>query len=289
MRSEIHGQGIEVAPIAPIALFILAASILIQSPARAAGEIEVSVSLSDTVMAATDSVILTCIVRWDKKLIELLSESPPTPMLKRLEIGAVRARSSSVTHEGRVYAQRTFSYTLKPLRSGLGMISPLQIGYVTLPDSSAALVSSRALTVRIVIPPGAVERQGPGWWLWLALIVGAGGAGVWLWQAKSRGSAGVNPHIEGIESQLRKLKALTSASRADFYSEAHRLLVHIQSPGLGCQLPQAPEATLAGWIAEASREKFAPGRGEPGEALRRFVEIESFVRTEVIERLNRRA
>lgn len=284
MRSGFQGREIV---IEPIALLALVAGLLLLSSGRVFAEsIDISVHLSDSVVAASDSVTLTCIVRWDDELIALSSESPPNPELKRLEIGAVSVRFGSITYQGKVYSQRIFSYTLRPLRSGLGLISSLQIGYVTLPDSTPALASSRPLTVRIVIPRRAGDSHSRGLWPWaaLALIVGAGAGGIWLWRARRKKSARVNPQVERIEGRLRKLKALTSASRADFYTEAHGLLMQIQFREKAQALAPELEAKLAGWITVAAREKFAPGRGEPGEALRHYVEIESFVRAEILEK-----
>lgn len=261
------------------------------SEKAAASAIEISASLSDTVVLASDSLTLTCVVRWDNQLVSLSSESPPTLSLKRLEIGAVSARSESITHEGKIYSQRIYRYTLTPIRSGLGLISAFQIGYVTLPDSIPALAATGQLSVRIVIPDRPGESQSPGVWLWavLTFTIVSGAVGVWYWRAKGQKSSGVNPDVARLENQLLKLKALTSASRAEFYTEAHGLLLQIESLATAEALSPELEARLAGWIEAAAREKFAPGRGEPGETFRRYVEIESFVRREIFEKSSRSA
>ncbi|MFQ5607776.1 MAG: hypothetical protein ACE5GA_07495 [Candidatus Zixiibacteriota bacterium] len=279
-------------------LFFLSAATISRIALADNGRIEISTSLSDSLVVAEDSVILSCEVVWDQDAVHPLSQSPPSLRLKRLEVGSVNSRSGVITRDGRRFTRSVFRYTLRPTRSGLGMIEPLEVAYISLPDSIPLVASSGGMSVRITIPPGVRTESGPGTWLWITLALAlAAVSTVAALMMKSRRESGSEIKALERELQLRlgKLKVLTSGSRADFYTEMHSLLsqvcsLNVDTPDGALTLDQFEpelERRLERWLAESARSKFIPGRGEPGELLRRFVEIEACLAEEVIHKLKR--
>ena len=263
--------------------------------AGAAAPVSLSGALDRDSIAFDQPLTLTYSIEWPDSLVALSPETAPIPTLKRLRINSLETRTTPFKRDGLSYMRREYIYHLRATSDGAGVVDPLTVGYLTLADSSAASVSAQEFRVAIASPlPVGKTTNKRTLWLWggaLALFVALGAVALWLLKRKPKVSD--EPQDE-LSRRLARLKSLTAQPRQKFYGELFALLRHaLIERGLvtagrsdsavivaqlqNAALPDDQRQRLVYWLELSAREKFAPGRGTPGDTLRLYYEVESFI------------
>ncbi|MGH8016480.1 MAG: BatD family protein, partial [Candidatus Zixiibacteriota bacterium] len=183
--------------------------------APATQAISLTQSINKTEMAFEDSAIFEITVEWPGSQLAYRFPSPLNPYIDRLKIGKF---SSSITSIGTGQNERTvkrFTYILLPTSSGFGKIDPININYVTWPDSVAGELITEPVTINIA-EQKLVAKSGD-FPIWIP-VVGAvmllgGGTFVYLSVAKARRER--KPFKTPAETALDELSVLKSEAGTD--------------------------------------------------------------------------
>ncbi|HSG99219.1 MAG TPA: hypothetical protein VLB27_04160 [candidate division Zixibacteria bacterium] len=262
--------------------------------AAASEPISATAELDRDRIAFDQPLVLTCTVEWRADLVTPEPSVAPTPELKRLHAQSVSTRTAQVDRDGTPFVRREYRYKLTATADGLGVVGPLTFAFMRLADSSSVSVSTAEVSAQIAapLPVSGGAGNAPLWFGALALLALIGAVVFWLLKRKP---AAVDEPQDELSRRLAQLKALTAQPRAKFYTALYEFLCDgARERGLISgragdsavvvrQLEATPiageeRAKLIHWLELSAREKFAPGRGTPGDTLRLYYEVESFAR-----------
>ncbi len=271
-------------------LLLLAASSFAQS-------IAVSQSLDKPSMAFDDTVRFQIVLTWEGPQTVYLFTKPLNPYFENLKVKSYSSSVGSSTTGDKEVTTRRFDFILEPTLAGIGRIDPVDISYISWPDSLPGQLVTEASTINIA-PPRAVEApRKAAWWVWLIIVVVAVGAffgAVFFVRKRSRieQESIKTPSAQFIES----LKAARSAAGSDmkiFQTELYKILVqflrfqyNLNPVNLSedklieemkaAGLPAAKAQKLSGWLIRAEKDKYSPIVAGPGETIRLESEIREF-------------
>jgi hypothetical protein len=271
-------------------LFLLATSSLAQS-------IAVSQSLDKPTVGYDETVTFEITLTWEGPQTAYLFTKPLSPDFENLKVHSYSSSVGSSTAQGKEVTTRKFEFILEPTAAGVGRIAPVDISYVSWPDSLPGQLVTEASTINIA-PPRAVEtpRRAP-WWIWLIIVVVVVGAFfVTVFFVRKRSRIQQEPVKTPREEFLENLKAAKSAAGSDmkiFQTELHKILVQFlrQQYNLNpvnlsedklieemkaASLPEAKAHKLCGWLTKAEKDKYSPIAAGPGETIRLESEIREF-------------
>ncbi len=261
-----------------------------------AGEnISLSAALDKIDIQFEETVELKLEIKWQGDITSYAFEVIPLPELENLKVlGTSSAISSGVENDNEI-TTRTFKYTLKPTGSGIGIINPITLQSISMPDSIPGLLSTQLMKVNIAIPIPVEKESGVQIYLYLmiaALMIAA----VVIVVLKKRN----RPDIEPIKSPeeyfsetLAQIKANSQQDRTQFFTKLHSALANyikakfsIETSGQNAEkivgqiekleISANYKEKISGWLIRSEKEKYAPFGGEPGDIIRLISELENF-------------
>jgi len=272
-------------------LFLLATSL------RADG-ISVSQSIDKAEVEFEGVVHLEIELTWQGPQSAYLFPKPLSPEFEGLKIQSFSTSVSSTGRGDSEITSKKLKYTLAPTASGLGTIHPVEISYITRPDSLPGQLFTEAMMVTIAEPKPA-DLSGENSAFSPVIIVAifvlvAGGlvAGLLVIRGRKPQEPVKSPREKFLED-LAELKA-TSANdlkrfqtglfrhMAAYLSAQYDLDLANLSPGeidealAQTDMASAQREKITAWLARAERERFSPATVAPGEGIRLEAEIREF-------------
>jgi len=270
---------------------------LIMLPQLGAASISVSQSVDRTEMAFEDTVNFQISVTWDGPAHSYRFDKPFRVQADWMKVTRF---SSTVRSSGSGADEKTtkfFEYQLTPHLSGVATIEPLNIEYVTWPDSLTGIMVTDpvSISIRKPLPPELREEGGmdSGWWA--VIVVGLIGLGVGLYSIIKRKAPVKNiqtareKFLEDLEkakresgSDLKGFQTGLYCSLASYISAKYGLKIESQTAEFivselnQIEPDQTISRTLADWLIRAEKEKYAPITTAPGEVTRLASEIKQF-------------
>jgi hypothetical protein len=237
---------------------------------------------------------------WAGSQSAYLFDKPLQPQLENLKVQQFASTVSSSGASGAETTTKKFDFTLVPTGSGLGMVEPVTISYVTWPDSVPGTLVTEAMTIKIATPRPTGNAAGGKtkypWYLWVAAIIIAVGAvsGVVYWRIRSRRPKVVVKTVP--EQFLERLTTVKTESNGDlkrFQTGLYKQLVWYVNTRYGlhigtqpteeiiheidrCGMPDTEKSAIGAWLIRADREKFSPTTPMPGETIRLETEVREF-------------
>lgn len=230
--------------------------------------------------------------------VDSIALSPAIPQLRleRLLVHSVSTSTRLVSGDGVSAAPRVeirqFRYQLDATRSGMAIIQPLLITYLTLPDSQSGATRTPELSA-LITPPAKVADSPLSYWWFLALLLALAPAGWWL-RRRFTPPPPEDKSKKEIAERLAELKTLTGGERRKFFEAMYRLLYDLCQRGFqltssrgdtealiaelsSTNLPSTSQEKLGAWLRISGAERFASRSATPGETLRIYYELEPFV------------
>ncbi len=264
-------------------------------------DIKVEAFLSATRMSFNDTATMTLRLTWAENEFDPQERKAPNLELRRMRVGSVTAKNRPYTAGGKKRISQEYIYTLIPISSGLGVISPVRVDFLRKSDSRIGSVVSPQLQVTILLPEIIKDPSDSNLRVITFVLIGLFvlGAFVFIVLRKKRGQdiAQKNQLSEKqsrLDSALEALKTASSGTKAEFFDSLYEFLYALLRDGewitarkgdsdsvldelSQASLPEDTKRQLSAWLELSSHEKFSPGRGTPGETLRVYYEVESFM------------
>lgn len=275
--------------------FVISLILTIVIATGASAGISISQSLSNNQIAYEDSVRFEIKLVWDGPQMAYRFLKPLSPEIDKMKIRGFSSSISSVGSGDDETTTKTFEYTLIPVSSGLGYISPVSVEYVTWPDSIPGELVTEAQSVQIAEPRPQVESNGSllPWLLALVGLILAAGIAAFLILRKSRKP---EPKLDPAEKFLTALAVAKQDAGNDlkrFQDSLCRILSEYLKSATGLSVEEfdddrladelieggmnaADAEKLAGWYGRARLDKYRPVKAEPGEVIRLEAEIRSW-------------
>jgi hypothetical protein len=262
-----------------------------------AQDISLSAGLDKTEMPYEETAALTIEVKWPGDITHYRFGILPLPKTENLKVLGTTSTISSIEEEGKEFTVRTFKYSFKPTKAGIGIIRPILLNYITMPDSLPGDLSTQEFQVSIAQPIPVVEKKGfPIFYIVIIIafvIVGLTLLILFLIFRKKGDVAPVLTPVQGLIDELATIKKDAGIDRKLFYTKLYRALVNYLSAAYKVEtINKAPEEIceavkslkapagfnekMTGWLIQADKEKFAPGSGTPGDTVRLANEIENY-------------
>ncbi len=281
------------------ARYILIA-VIIAFPAFLWGsDLSLSAELDKTDIKFDETINLTIEVKWTGNLQDYGFKIFSLPKTDRLKVLGTTSKIASNIENGAEVTTRTYKYTFKPIEAGQGVIYPITLDYVAMPDSTPGQLETQEFSVMIA-KPVAVKKSGGShvvWFVIVGLFIIFSVAGVIIilhYRRKAAKEPVLSPDDE-LLAELERIKKEVAGDRQAFFTRLYKAILHyiekmydLDLQGLtleavgdklgGSNIPEARKEQLMGWLKLAEKEKFAPGTGSPGEALRLATEIENIVK-----------
>ncbi|UCD17932.1 MAG: hypothetical protein JSV44_03230 [Candidatus Zixiibacteriota bacterium] len=258
-------------------------------------QISLSANLDKTEIRFEETVSLTLEVRWVGDITSYRFEVFPLPETENLKVLGTTSAISSAQEQGREITVRTFQYEFQPTASGTGVVMPILLSYVAMPDTMPGQLSTQQFTVAIAEPIPEPQMRGLRWYHYLALaliVIVIVVAGVYIRKRARERIEPVKTPEDELLSALAPIKDESHLDRKLFYTRLYKLLLdyaerkhHIPTGGKmlqdifnameAAEVPVDEKGKLSGWLSLADREKFSPGGGEPGDTIRLITEIEN--------------
>lgn len=272
--------------------FLLAAG----SITRADG-INVSQSLDHAAIAYEESATFEIKLTWNGPISAYLIDGPIRLDLQRLTVERYASSISASGSGPNEITTKTFTYTLKPSASGLGLIESLEISYISWPDSIPGTIFTSSLEISIANRQKKSELSS-GWrnnttviGLGILILAGMVGAGALVFvRRRKRSMENVKSPVERFLAELRNLKTEAGSDLKLFQIGLFKYLViflsehcSLKLAGLtsdeiiarldSTNLTLSQRDSIAGWLRRAEREKYSPSTASPGETIRLETEI----------------
>lgn len=257
-------------------------------------EISLSAGLDKTDIAFEDSLSLTVILKWQGDIRKYAFEILPLPKTEKLKVVGTSSAIASGEEDKVEITKRTFRYTLKPTLSGVGVIEPIVLKYISWPDSIPGELTTQQFKVMIADPlPPPKKSEFPMFWLILIIFVIV--IIIIFMVIKKRRPQGEPEKTaeKAFRDGLKKIKDGAQSDRKTFFTKLYKLLsVYIEvrykintvgktavviSEELDkLDIPLRQKEKLIGWMMQAETGKFAPLSGTPGDIIRLITELENF-------------
>lgn len=276
--------------------FILIMFVLLNGLIQAEG-ISVSQSLEESSISFESNTTFEIKLQWDGPQWTYRFDRPLSPTFDRLKVKGFTSSISSHGSGTDEISVKTYKYTLIPTSSGKGIIDPINIPYVMLPDSIPGELVTEAMTVQVHDSVPVEETD----WTNIVLIVTVIAIVfvvliiVFLIRLKKKGAGeeAKSPKEKAIEN-LNTLKNDAGNDMKKFQTGLYQLLrdyVNVQysidveildddeltKSIMECGLSKSDGDKLAGWIIKAKQDKFRPIVSFPGETIRLETEVREFI------------
>jgi len=280
---------------AKVSLLTYIVLILLVVGLNASEDISLSAILDDSETPFEESVELTLEIKWTGDIRSYAFEVLPLPELENLKILGTSSAISSGIEAGQEITTRTFKYTLKPTASGTGIIKPILLQCVSMPDSIPGELATQELSIKIADPvPIEKKSEIPDYYYFLLIIVLAGGfVFIFLQLRKKPETIPVKSPEESILAELAAIKQEGYSDRKLFFTRLFKMLStflekkynqnlsgqtadDIISNFEEIEISLDIKEKLTVWLTKAEKEKFAPMGGEPGDIIRLIAELEKF-------------
>jgi BatD DUF11 like domain len=262
-------------------------------------ELSLTAALDKTDIPFESSVNLNMEIRWQGGIGRYGFEILPLPSTQNLTVLGSTSAVSSRTEAGQEITTRTFKYTFKPTKAGVGIIEPIVLNYVSMPDSTAGQLTSQRFQVIIAepIPPPVKSNK----WKYLIsgmvliVIMAAGIFFVLRWKRSRMPVAPIKTPEESFLDELAVVKKESQSDRKIFFTRLYKLLNGYLERKYGLvtagkstsavlnemeriEFPAGERENISGWLTMADKEKYAPIEGAPGDIIRLIAELENFFR-----------
>jgi hypothetical protein len=279
-------------------IFYLGCILPVLSASSVSGkEISLSAGINKTDVAFEDTVGLTVEIKWQGGIQDYLFEILPLPETQNLKIVGTSSAISSGEEEGAEVTTRKFKYTLKPTASGVGMIEPIVLKYISWPDSVPGELSTQSFKVLIARPLPPPDESGSSFVIPVIIAAILIIAVAVLARFRKRS---IKPEPEKTLEQifleeLSRARNESSVSRKDFFTRLYKSLtdyigskyrIDVAGKTVGVileeldssEIPDDRKEKISAWLTLAEKEKFAPGGGLPGDIPRLYTEMDNFFR-----------
>ena len=283
-----------------LAIFLTVLLIYFFSAEAQESEISLSSKLSKADIKFEETTDLEVTVKWWGDKSRYLFEAFPLPETQNLMVQGTSTAISSGVEEGDTYVSRTYKYTFKPTEDGVGVIEPITLKYIELPDSIPGELSTQRFQVLIAAPKVVPsDKEGISGLLYIIgglVILGAVGAVIIFIKAGNRGpEEDVRAPEEVFIEKLGEIRKESGTDRKQFFSKLYKLLVgyigekhNIETIGRTTrdisddleksEIDISQKEKLGLWLTIADKEKYAPHAGEPGDIIRLTTEMEKHFR-----------
>ncbi len=262
-----------------------------------AGELSLSARLDHNEIAFEGTVGLDIEIKWQGGMDKYAFGLLPLPVAQGLQVQGTTSAISSGIESGTEVTTRKFHYDFRPSRAGIGIIEPIILKYVSMPDSIPGELTTQQFQVSIAQPlPKSVKsnfKRNAAILGAVIVLLAAIIYGLKLRQRKSIPTAPVLNPEANFADQLTQLKKETSFDRKAFFTHLYKILGEYLEKKYGMSLGGKSAAVvleqlhateietgkkgkLIEWITLAEKEKYAPVSGAPGDTIRLISELEDF-------------
>jgi hypothetical protein len=262
-----------------------------------AEEISLSAALDKTDIPFESTVNLNLEIKWQGGVGQYAFELLPLPATQKLKVLGTTSAVSSRVENGHEITTRAFKYTLKPTQFGIGLIEPIILKYVSLPDSIPGQLASQQFQVIIAkpVPPPAESKTKIYLLIFISAIILASGA-IFLLIRRRGNRTKKEPEKTPEQYLLVDLALIKKESLSDrklFFTRLYKILTDylerkyawitagkttsvLLNELQNLDLLAGDKEKLSCWLTLAEKEKYAPSGGAPGDTIRLSTEIESF-------------
>ncbi len=278
---------------------ILAGLMLFSSVTASGDELSLSAGLDKTDIPFESTVNLNMEIRWQGGIERYAFEIFPLPSAQNLSVLGSTSAVSSRTEAGQEITTRSFKYTFRPTKAGIGIIEPIVLNYVSMPDSTPGQLTSQRFQVIIAEPiPPPVKSNSWKYLIGTILLIAVMAAAVFFVLRRKRNRVPAAPVKTPEESFLEELAEVKKESQGDrkvFFTRLYKLLNVYMERKYGLvtagkatsavlnemeriEFPAGGRERISEWLALADKEKYAPIEGAPGDIIRLIAELENFFR-----------
>jgi hypothetical protein len=272
--------------------------LILSLPMIAMGEaISLSARLDKTEIPFDGTVELSLEIKWQGGIGNYLFELLPLPTTQNLKVLGSATAVSSATESGQEITTRSFRYTLEPTKAGVGVIEPIVLKYVTMPDSIPSQLSSQRFQIMIASPVAKPVKSNIGKYIWFVIPAVVAIALILYWVIRRRRNAVPKELPKSPEQialdELTIIRKDLQFDRKAFFTRLYKLIImylenryQLESAGKSAEaiiaelerfdMSVGDKEKITGWLIAADKEKYAPIGGSPGDILRLSTELESF-------------
>lgn len=273
-------------------LLLLSCSALADS-----SEITVSQYVDKSDIAYEDSVIFNIELQWTGSQMAYRFDKPLSPVIDGLKIRGFTSSVGSVVENGQEITTKKFRYVLIPRMAGYGLINPVEISYLSWPDSIAGELVTEPVSITVAKPIKKEEAESnfPLWILIPIIIVIAGMLIFVIFKRKSKQNDReiVLSPKEQFLADLNDLKETAKSDLKIYQSGLYKLLNDYFKTIYKFEFPEYNEddfrdkmshtklsseqiEQLGRWMEKAHKDKYLPIKATPGEVIRLDSEIRDF-------------
>ncbi len=277
--------------------FFVAAFMFLQFGTASGEEISLSAHLDKTEMPFESTAELSLEVKWQGGIERYAFEILPLPTTHGLKPLGTTSSISSRKENGLDYTTRTFKYTLKPMMAGTGVIEPIVLKYVAMPDSIPGELTSQQFQISIAQPiPREKKLSLPFIIFLLALVLAVSLGAAYFIVIRMRKKIPKEPVRTPEQIFLEELAVVKKESQSErklFFTRLYKLLIGYMGKKYGMELtgratsdilteidkaeiPLEAKGQLSQWLSLADKEKYAPSGGAPGDIIRLVTDLENY-------------
>jgi len=259
--------------------------------------ISVSQSIDRTDMAFEDTAGFRIVITWHGPAHAYRFEKPFRLQTDRLKVVRFSSTIRSTGSGPDEITTKTFDYKLAPSLSGIGTIEPLDIEYLSWPDSLTGTLVTDPIAISIGEPlPPELEEEGgiSGGWIAVIVVCVLGAAvGIFSLAGRRAPQKTTRTPVAAFLDDLEEVKKESGRDLKKFQTGLYKNLVryierryHLSSVGESAEAltvelnkverDQAICQALSGWLVRAEKEKYAPLELAPGEVTRLETEVRQF-------------
>lgn len=278
-------------------LIILHLLLLTLSVSTKAGEITVSQYVDKTEVAYEDSLLFNIELKWTGSQMAYRFDKPLNPVLENLKISGFSSSVGSIMQNGEEVTTKKFRYILIPRLPGSAIINPVDISYLSWPDSVAGQLMTEPVSVTIAKPvkKETSENKLPVWILIIAVVLIAGMLifVIYVRKNKQKPKEIVLSPKDRFLTELSSLKDSAKNDLKIYQSGLYKLLNEYFKTVYKFEFVEYNEddfkenmsrtkltpgqiEQLGRWLEKAHKDKFLPIKATPGEVIRLDSEIREF-------------
>ncbi|MFQ5453895.1 MAG: BatD family protein [Candidatus Zixiibacteriota bacterium] len=261
-----------------------------------AGEISLSQSLNKTEILYNDSVSFEIILQWDGPQHAYVFNKPLSPYFDRVRVSGFTSSIKSALSNGQEITTKKFNYVLVPTSSGMGKIDPINVSYISWPDSLPGELVTEAMTFKIADPIRVDKEEGAfsNWLLIMGMLVILGAViGVWKYKRNKQPEIPQQDPRDKFLEGLVNIKQDSGSDFKKFQTGLYEIMVNfleekyiINPENISDEemfqklkennLSEEKCNKINSWFQEAQKDKFRPVSNTPGNIIRLEAEIRDF-------------
>ncbi len=260
-------------------------------------ELSLTAQLDRSEIPFEGTVGLDIAIKWQGGIGKYAFGLLPLPAAQNLQVLGSSSAISSGSEAGQEFTTRKFHYDFKPTKAGIGIIEPIVLKYVSLPDSTPGELSTQQFQVLIAAPvPRPVKSN-----IWRNLFITAiaailAMAAILLIKSRRKKDRKIEPYLtpeQNFVEQLALIRKESGTDRKIFFTRLYKILVEYLEKKYSRPLSGQPAAVICeqltdvemganqkeklfSWLNTAEKEKYAPVAGSPGDTVRLISELEQF-------------